>query len=131
MEKRLKLASTIKWTRSFHYIMPLSMSRLGVKWISLDDKFSLEVDLQQPKHNCLSLQHTTASQFLSAAYDGKWYIGMIRKSDFSNGGFFGISCITMFLQVFFRWPEKCDICWVPFQHVLFVIKAPHLVSFWL
>ena len=29
----------------------------------------------------------TASQFLSAIYDGKWYIGVIKQVDFSNGEF--------------------------------------------
>ena len=48
----------------------------------LDDKFLLEVDLQQPKHCSLSLQHATASQFLSAVYNGKWYIGMTKEADF-------------------------------------------------
>ena len=57
--------------------MPLSTSRLDMKQIILDDRFSLEVDLLQLKHTCLSLQHANASQFFSAVYDGKWYIGMI------------------------------------------------------
>ena len=128
MEKRWKLASTIKGICSFHYFMYLSTSRLGMKWISLDDTFSLEVDLQQPEHTCLTLQHATAIQFLSAVYDEMWYIGMIKEADFLNSGFLLDFMNPNGLLSSFWWPEKCDIYWVPFQHILFMIEAPRLFS---
>ena len=64
------------------YTILKSLSSTG-----LDDRFLFEVDLQQLKCTCLSLKLATKSQFLSAAYHGKWYIGIIKEADFSNGEF--------------------------------------------
>ena len=108
--------------------MPLSISRLGNKRINLNDNFSLEMDSQQSKHTCLTLQHATASQFLSAVYNGKWYIGKIKVADFSNIDFLLDFMIPNGPLSFFQWSKKHDICWVSFQHVLYVIKALCSVS---
>ena len=107
--------------------MPLSTSRLDMKQISPYDKFSLEVD-QQPKHTYLTLQHATAVDFYQECLQGKWYIRMINKADFSNCWFLLDFMHSNGTSISFQWPEKCYICWVPFQRVFCVIEVPSLVS---
>ena len=46
LETRFQKLSTIKGTRTFHYFKPLSTTRLGMKRISQDNEFSLQVNLE-------------------------------------------------------------------------------------
>ena len=128
LEPRFQKASTIKGTRSFHYFEPLSENKLGIKRISQHEEFSLEVTLHSDENPVFQHQNVTNNQFVTAVYDGKWYVGMIQEIDRSTDDFllsfmhpFGPACT-------FHWPSKSDICWVPFQHVLCVIDVPTLVS---
>jgi len=74
------------------------------------------------------LQYATPNQFLSAVYDDKWYIGIIKEADSENSEFLLDFMHPNGPSSSFRWPEKRDICWVPIQHVLCRIEAPCLVT---
>jgi len=45
LKERFETARTIKGTRTFHYFKPLSATRMGMKRISDDSQFALEVNV--------------------------------------------------------------------------------------
>ena len=86
LEPRFQKSSTIKETRTFHYFKLLSTTRLGMKRISEDDGFSLQVSLEDETRFPL-VQSVNENQFLVAAYDKKWHVEIIKEIDQSSSDF--------------------------------------------
>ena len=68
LEPRFQKSSRIKGTRTFHFFKPLSATRLRMKRISQDNKFSPQVNLEDENRFSL-IQNAHENQFLVAAYD--------------------------------------------------------------
>ena len=80
LEPRFQKSSTIKGTRIFHYFKSLSTARLRMKRISQENEFSRQVNLEDENHFSL-IHNALENQFLVAAYDKKWYVGIIKEID--------------------------------------------------
>jgi len=61
-------------------------------------------------------------------YDEMWYIGMIKEVDTSNSDILVDFMHPGGPSPSLHWPEKRDVCWIPFQHVLWKIDVPSLVT---
>ena len=73
-------------------------------------------------------QNAHENQFLVAAYDKKWYVRIIKEIDRSSSDF-----LVDFMHPYgpshlFHWPKKRDICWIPCQHILWLVDAPTLIN---
>ena len=74
------------------------------------------------------IQNAHENQFLVAAYDKKWYVGIIKEIDQSSSNF-----LVDFINPYgpshsFHWPEKRDIRWILCQHILCLVDAPTLIN---
>ena len=127
LEPCFQKSSTIKGTRTFHYFKPLPTTRLGMKRISQDNEFSLQVNLEDENRYSL-IQNAHENQFLVAAYDKKWYVGIIKEIDQSSSDFLVDFMHPCGPSHSFHWPKKRDICWIPCQHILCLVDAPTLIN---
>ena len=98
-----------------------------MKRISQDNEFSLQVNLEDENRFSL-IQNAHENQFLVAAYDNKWYVGILQEIDQSSSDFLVDFMHPHGPSHSFHWPEKRDICWIPCQHILCLVDAPMLIN---
>jgi len=127
LKGRFETARTIKGTRTFHYFKLLSATRMGMKRISDNSQFALEVDILQSDDSTL-MHNVSVGHYICAAYDKNWYTGIIKQIALENNDFLMALMHPHGPSHSFRWPEKQDLCWVPFQHRVCAISAASLVN---
>jgi hypothetical protein len=64
-------------------------------------------------------------QFVAVIYDADWFIGcIIERSDEHKDIL--VKFMSKTKTNMLSWPRRDDICWVPFNNVLFCLPAPTL-----
>ena len=117
-EKRFSLSKTIPGTRSFHWFMPLSPTKLQVGYVSGD--VSGTFGSHQAACNVTNLQ---PGQFVACVYDGHWWLGNVVDICTDNN-----DAKLSFMHphgpaAAFFWPTTIDKCWVPTVHILCQVPA--------
>ena len=126
-------------TRSHHCFIPTATKKLVLKRVSGDED-SMEVDvlkhpyLQQeteskkdPEHGqepALTLTDCEVGKFLACVYDGKWWVGLVRDHSEEENDVRVTFMHPHGPAKFFRWPAREDVCWVPLQSILCLLKVP-------
>lgn len=122
LQQRFTKSKTVAGTRSFHQFIPLSTNTLAAKRVSSDNNYALQFnfsDVQTPIADSLKV-----NSFVCCKYDSKWYIGLIEIINLDQG-----DARIRFMHpagpsVSFYWPDRVDICWIPFQNILCTIEQP-------
>ena len=129
LQPRFNKATTIKGIRSFHFFKPLSPTRLGMKRVSIDEEFSLEVEVDRPSiSSTLTITELKQNRFVCIVYENKWYIGVIEEIDHESSDIWANFMHPHGPSHSFHWPKQQDKCWVPLQHVLCLVDVPCLSS---
>ena len=126
-------------TRSHHCFIPTATKKLVLKRVSGDED-SMEVDvlkhpyLQQeteskkdPEHGqepALTLTDCEVGKFLACVYDGKWWAGLVRDHSEEENDVRVTFMHPHGPAKSFRWPAREDVCWVPLQSILCLLKVP-------
>jgi hypothetical protein len=127
LESRLHEAKTIAGTRSHHSFVPISSDSLKIRRISADvDGTSVKAtsSLRAQESLCQSF---TPGQYVAAAYDKAWYLGVVENVSLENE-----DVLINFMRTrnpgttihSFVWPLTRDECWIPFQHVISTVEVP-------
>ena len=121
LKTRLLDAKTVPGTRSYHHIVPLSGSCIGMKRTLTDEyasKFDFALDIEQIYFN------PSLNSFGICLYDGEYWIGLVEEIDSAQQDikvkFMHPKCRARS----YLWPDRDDICWVPEDNVLHNINAP-------
>ena len=125
LEPRLNASKTIAGTRSHHSIVPISSDSLKIRRIS-SDKDGTSVKVTSSSRTIAS-QSFTPGQFVAAAYDKAWYLGVVEDVSQENE-----DVLVNFMRSrnagttihSFVWPSTRDECWIPFEHVLSSVQEP-------
>ena len=134
LEKRFRLGSTLKGTRSFHYFEPFSGHAIGAKRISSDSQFSLKVDMIATDLTTTgstgispSICTPAPGSYIAIAYDQKWYIACVIANTKSDD--VEVDCMHPHGPArSYHWPVRKDKCLVSQNHVVCNIKCPNLRS---
>jgi len=117
-EKRFSHAKTVPGTRSFHWFVPLSTTKIQVGYISGD--ISGTFGSQQAAMRDLNLQ---PGQFVACVYDGEWWLGNITEISTDNDDVKVSFMHPHGPATSFCWPSTIDHCWVPIVHILCQVPA--------
>ena len=131
-EKRFQNANTVAGTRSHHcFVAQKDEKKLLIKRISGNEPSFEAVVFQHPTDsqttagtNSIQLRDCEIGKYVACAYDGNWWIGLIRETS-ENEGDVQISFLHPHgPAASFHWPSREDICYVPLQCILRVIVTP-------
>ena len=127
MKERYKRADTVPGTRSFHQFIPISDSIIGAKYVSDDQCYVVQFDLNTV-HLLKPGDTLSSSQFAVCLYDRQFWVGIIME----------VSTEHLNVKVKFmhpklptpslKWLSHDDLCWVPNVHVCCIVSPPELSS---
>lgn len=122
MLERYVSAKTLPGTRSYHQFIPLSHSKIGVKYVSEEEQFAFTFDFNiAPK---AVLREVKLSEFVSCIYDERPWIGLVEEIDVTSKDVLIKFLHPHYPSRSFHWPSREDLCWVPNTHILRSIKTP-------
>ena len=124
LEERYYKCSKFKGIRSHHSFKPINESSFIMKRVSSDILFS-EVQLIEVTDIDINYQYLIPGVYVVCNYDSLSYIGIIKSIENSD---LNIKFMRKIRDNIFAWPEKDDICWIPFQDVLTILEPPNILS---
>jgi len=121
-------AKTINGTQSHHAFIPLSLGTMMMTIISAD---MIHSNITVSEDACPSVipvteplnLDTTAFQtgkYIACTYDDKWYVGNIVDRSDANSDIL-VSFMNRTVGNKLSWPRREDKCWIPFQHIYYVL----------
>ena len=124
LEERFQRSKTIPGTRSNHCFVPTS----DFQHILLSTVSGEEVILPTKVRKQIDQQYLQVGTYIACIYEKDWFIGVVNNISMPNN-----DAEIRFMHpkgpsAFFKWPERDDICWVPFEHIISTIKAPKCQS---
>ena len=129
LESRPNTSKTIAGTRSHHSFVPISSDSLKIRRIS-SHKDGISVKVSSLSRTMAS-QSFTPGQFVAAAYDKAWYLGVVEDVSQENEdvlvNFMRSRNASTTIHSFVL-PSTRDECWIPFDHVLSSVQEPLQVT---
>ena len=127
----LQEATTVSGTRSHHCFIPDSDKKLRVLRISGDASFyytnvvkgkKTAKENDPPPH--LTVYDYQPGQYLACSYDGKWWVGNIQEICMEEKDLKVSFMHPHGPSKSFKWPGNQDVCWVPVEAILSILKPP-------
>ena len=127
MEERYERADTVPGNRSFHQFIPISDSITGAKYVSDDQYYAIQFDLNIV--HLLGPEDTLSpSQFIVCLYDRVCRVGIIMEISNEN---LDVKVKLMHPKLptqSLKWSSPDDLCWAPNVHVCCVVSSHELSS---
>ena len=127
LDERFKLAKSIPGTRSFHQYIPLNKSTISCKRVSnsLPGDHDLVFEFFQTVNQ---LADVKMSSYILCIYDSFRWVGFVIDTDDENKDAQVKFMHPHYPSPSYHWPQREDICWIPYLKIVTVIDPPSLTS---
>ena len=123
---RFKSVQTVPGTRSHHRFVPIDGNKLKMFRLSSDDtSTTVNISSNEQQAPDVNMNDLHPGQFVCVIYDAEWYIGCIMERSDEHEDIM-VRFMSRARENTFFWPQRDDVCWLPFTNVICRLPPPTL-----
>ena len=116
-----EVENAIPGTRSYHQFVPLSRDKISAKRVSEDEQYECTHNFNAVL--CLDEEFVVGS-YAAVIYDQNWWLCIITEIDSGERDVKVKFMHPKGPSKFFLWPNRDDVCFIPFNCILKIIDVP-------